>query len=180
MEWHVHFDAAGDAFYTHGATGEAVWRLPLPQGWSSAVDGVGDIFFVHEDGRRQWTHPDGKTRVVTVVEGIDNHHPVAEQAMVPLLTDSPTPVVIAVMNALGSYGTTAVVEDLLPLGQGALRATALKAAAREAIKCIQARGPAAAPGGLSLTGPGAAGQLSLDDHAGAISLNPEEDTQGVD
>ena len=147
---------------------------PTIQAWTVEMTGHVDrsewVAWLNQQARNEMADP-VVDAVVSIVEGIDNHHPVAEEAMVALISNSPTSVVIAVVNALASYGTTAVVEDLLPLSEGPLRASAIKEAAREAISQIQARGPAGSKGSLTLAETGAAGQLTLDNQAGAISLD---------
>jgi hypothetical protein len=153
---------------------------PAVQAWAVRITGSVDrsewVAWLSEQNRGDMADA-MVDAAVGILEGIDNHHPVAEEAMVLLIPDSPTPFVVAVVNALAGYGTTAVVEDLLPLSEGALRASAIKDAARAAISRIQARGPAASKGGLTLADTGAAGQLSLDGQAGAISLEPSENHQ---
>jgi HEAT repeat protein len=103
----------------------------------------------------------------------------AEADLVRLLERPDTAVQCAAAAALGLMGTVSAVEPLLPLTEGLLRDGALKEAARDAVRRIQARLGAVEAGRLSLA-EDVAGRLSVAEAgdagatAGAVSLATTE------
>ena len=97
--------------------------------------------------------------------------PAAEPALIQALQRDEAEVKVAAANALGRVGSTAAV---LPLKEAAEPFDLdLRRATRQAIAEIQSRVQGASPGQLSLAD-GEAGQLSLADQSGQLSLPPEE------
>jgi HEAT repeat protein len=86
----------------------------------------------------------------------------AESVLVDLLVAGGEAVPPEVLRALGSLGSAASVEPLLPLATELIVPRAVKRAAREALRAIRSRLGTADVGRLSL--------VDLDDDAGALSL----------
>lgn len=99
-----------------------------------------------------------------------------ERVLLPLLTRDDDHVQLAAVGALGRIGTVACVGPLLSLTSGLRLPGAVKEAAREAIRRIQARVGPVDGGRLSLVDEHAAsGGLSLSVEGGELSL--EQETQ---
>jgi HEAT repeat protein len=101
--------------------------------------------------------------------------PRAEPALVRWLGRNNEAVCIAAARALGTIGTVAAVEPLLPHTKGLLTDADLKRAAREAIEKIQSRLGDVEAGRLSLSEVAQRdGALSLSEEAGKLSMAPDE------
>lgn len=98
--------------------------------------------------------------------------PAAEPPLLQALEREDEALRVAAADALGRVGSTAAVLPLKELADQFLLGE-LRRAARQAIVEIQSRVQGASPGQLSLA-EGEAGQLSLADQAGQLSLPPEE------
>jgi hypothetical protein len=96
--------------------------------------------------------------------------PAAEDDLLTLLARPSDVTQLAAATALGRLGTVRAVEPLLPLTEGLFRDGALRDAAREAVRRIQARLGAVEEGRVSLA-PDAAGRLSVvRAEPGAVTL----------